>query len=131
MTTNQLTKAHQSLTAPVQGLRVRNNELIPSPAFLRALQEAIELEDELKQFFGAIKTFMEVHNVKAGEGAWGYLKLNPQRRLAADLDVVKPRFLTAAPNTEMIRAYQKMHGGSLPTGITEKVSLRLSKKVKE
>jgi hypothetical protein len=75
MATKQLVKHSQGLVEAAQGLSVRKGELVPSPAFIEALKAAIEIENELKQFFGAVKTEMEIHGVTEISGDYGYLKL--------------------------------------------------------
>lgn len=130
MTSKALAKRASGLQRLAEGLEIQNGELVPNPAFIEALRLAVQLEEDLKGFWGSIKTTMEVHKIDESKGDWGYLKLGPQRKLYAGKDV-KPRFLTTAVNTKVVRAYQELHNGQLPAGITETVSTRLTKKVTE
>lgn len=129
MTNKTTTKqAAGALTLVSDGLHIRKGKLVPTPALLEALELAQSLQNDLDEFYGSIKTFLEIHKCKGGEGEWGYVKLSPQRRLYAD-STVKPRFLKKTVDTDEVRHYQKKHSGKLPAGITEKSSNRLIKKV--
>lgn len=125
----QLAKSAGTLVRLADGLQVRDKQLVPTPAFIEALRLAQQLQDDLDAFWGSIKTTMEVNGIKESKGDWGYVKLTPQRRLYAH-EGVKPRFLTETVNTKIVRAWQELHNGKLPAGITETTSNRLTKKVK-
>lgn len=130
MTNKTITKRASALQSLAQGLQIRKGQLVPTEALIEGLRLADELSKDLDAFYGSIKTFLEVHNLPNNEGDWGYLKLSPQRRLYADSSV-KPRFLKTTIDTAEVRHYQKNHKDKLPAGVTEQVSNRLIKKIKE
>lgn len=121
-------KALTRISSASKLLKVQNGSLIQSTEFVAAIRLACALQDELDEFWSDVKGFMEENDITESKGDVT-LKLTPARNLRADLSVVKPRFLKQAPDTTTIRAWQHLHGGELPTGVSETISNRLTKKV--
>lgn len=126
----QLVKSAQALVEPADGLVIQKGQLVLTPQLLEGLELAESLQKEIDAFYGSIKTFLQMHKCKGGETELGYVKLSESPRLYAD-ETVKARFLKTTIDTEEVRRWQKKNAGKLPAGVTEKVSVRLIKKVKK